>query len=236
MYQGKKISLVIPCFNEEKGIKVILKETPSFIDEIIVIDNNSTDNTSNISKKFGARVIFEKKKGYGQAYLTGFKSMNGDIIATMDGDNSYSIKEISKLISFLTDNKIDFVSGSRFPLKKKDSMMFLNKLGNRVLTFFFFILTFEKIKDSQSGMWVFKRDVLPRMKLKSKGMAFSEEIKMEAVVNRGIKFNEVPISYSERMGCVKLNKWRDGLVNLFFLFKKRIELFLNSPDTISVEL
>ena len=73
MYKNKKVSLVIPCFNEEKGIKKILEHKPLFIDEIIVIDNDSTDRTAKIAKKLGAQVIFEKRKGYGQAYLTGFK-------------------------------------------------------------------------------------------------------------------------------------------------------------------
>jgi len=100
----------------------------------------------------------------------------------------------------------------------------LNKWGNYLLTLVFIVLILKKIRDSQSGMWVFKRTILARMNLKSKGMPLSEEIKMEAVLNKGVKFKEVPISYAERAGRVKLRKFRDGLINLFFLFKKRIEL------------
>ena len=92
MYVEKIISLVTPCFNEEEGIKMILKNKPDFIDEVVVIDNNSTDKTSKIAKNLGARVVFENKQGYGQSYLTGFKNVVGDIIIAMDGDNSYSVK------------------------------------------------------------------------------------------------------------------------------------------------
>ena len=226
MYRNKKVSLVIPCFNEEDGIKKILKHRPLFVDEVIVINNDSTDKTSEIAKKLGARVVFEEQKGYGQAYSIGFKVAQGDIIVTMDGDNSYLVEDISKLIDVLLKKEMDFISGCRFPLKHEYSMEFLNKLGNFILTLFFLILTFKKIKDSQSGMWAFKRKVLSEMELKSKGMAFSEEIKIEAILNKNIKFQEVPIGYVERIGEVKLNKWKDGLINFFFLFKKRLELFL----------
>ncbi len=224
MYQNRKISLIIPCFNEEEGIEKILGHRPSFIDELIVIDNNSTDRTSVVAKKLGARVIPEKQKGYGQCYLTGFKTASGDILVTMDGDNSYPVKEIRKLIDVLIKKELDFVSGCRFPLKNKQAMAVLNKWGNYLLTLVFIVLILKKIRDSQSGMWVFKRTILARMNLKSKGMPLSEEIKMEAVLNKGVKFKEVPISYAERAGRVKLRKFRDGLINLFFLFKKRIEL------------
>ena len=226
MYRNNKISLIIPCFDEEKGIGKILKHWPLFIDQIIVVDNNSTDRTSEIANKLGAQVVFEKRRGYGQAYLSGFKAVQGDILVTMDGDNSYPVDEIHKLIDSLLNERIDFISGCRFPLKNKQSMEFLNRMGNFILTLFFSVLIFKKIKDSQSGMWVFKRRALSEMRLKSKGMTLSGEIKMEAILNKNIKFKEVPISYNERIGQVKLRKWKDGLLILLFLFKKRLELIL----------
>jgi len=226
MYKNTKISLVIPCYNEEAGIDKILKRTPSLFDEVIVVDNASTDRTSEVARRLGAKVVFERQKGYGQAYVAGFKVASADIIVTMDGDNSYSIEETPKLINYLINNKLDFISGCRFPLQQKQAMSLLNRLGNYILTVFFDILTFRKIRDSQSGMWVLKREILKEMRLKSRGMAFSEEIKMEVILNRHIKFAEIPINYSERLGRVKLKKWKDGLINILFLFKKRIEIFL----------
>lgn len=226
MYKNIKISLVIPCYNEEASIGEILKRTPSLFDEIVVVDNASTDKTSEVAKRLGAKVVFERQKGYGQAYTAGFGAASGNIIVTMDGDNSYPIEETGRLINFLLANNFDFVSGRRFPLQEKNAMRTLNKIGNYILTLVFQLVTFRKIRDSQSGMWVFKREILKDMKLKSRGMAFSEEIKMEAILNKNIKFTEVSITYSERMGLVKLKKWKDGLINILFLFKKRIEILL----------
>lgn len=226
MYKDTKISLVIPCYNEEAGIGEILRRIPILFDEAIVVDNACTDRTSEKARRLGAKVVFERQKGYGQAYATGFRAASGDIIVAMDGDNSYSIEETPKLIDYLVNNKLDFISGCRFPLQQKQAMSLLNRLGNYILTVFFNILTFRKIKDSQSGMLVFKREILKEMRLKSRGMAFSEEIKMEAILNKNIKFAEMPIGYSERIGEVKLKKWKDGLINILFLFKKRIEILL----------
>lgn len=226
MYKNKKISLVIPCHNEEKGIEKILSDRHDFIDEIIVVDNNSTDETMNVAKRLGAKVIFEKKIGYGNAYLAGFKYATGDIIVTMDGDDSYSIKEVPGLLKILLDENLDFISGCRFPLKEKRSMKHINRIGNFLLTLFFNILVLKNIKDSQSGMWVFKKKILSRINLTSAGMPFSEEIKMEILLNKKIRFKEINIFYRERTGQVKLKIWRDGLLNMLFLFKKRFDLFL----------
>ena len=87
-------------------------------------------------------------------------------------------------------------------------------------------MTFKNISDSQSGMWIFYRSILNQMNLKSDGMPLSEEIKMEAILNKKIKFAEIHISYKNRLGVVKLRKWKDGFDNLIFLFKKRLEIIL----------
>ncbi|OGF25562.1 hypothetical protein A2331_01715 [Candidatus Falkowbacteria bacterium RIFOXYB2_FULL_34_18] len=221
----KKISLIIPCFNEEDGIKYILKSVPSYIDEIVVVDNNSADNTAKVAGQYGARVVFEKQRGYGNAYLSGFKNATGEIFITMDGDGSYSLKDSTRMLGYILNNGIDFVSGCRFPLNDKKSMRILNRFGNWFLTLVFNLLSGRNVKDSQSGMWVFKKEVLDKIKLKSGGMSLSEEIKMEIILHEDIKFLEVPISYNKRVGETKLRRAKDGLLNLFFLVKKRIEIF-----------
>ena len=83
------------------------------------------------------------------------------------------------------------------------------------------LLYFQRVRDSQSGMWVFRRSILPLMKLESDSMAFSEEIKIEAIRHPQIAFGEISILYTSRLGEMKLNPWRDGLYNLWFLVKKR---------------
>lgn len=226
MINNLTISLVIPCYNEEKGIEYILKHLPKSIDEVIIVDNNCTDRTVEIARRFDTQVVEEKKPGYGSAYKKGFASATKDIIVTMDGDGTYPIEEIDYLINQLIDRNLDFISGRRFPLKDKDSMLSSNKLGNFILSILFKALTFKNVLDSQSGMWVFYRSLLNQMNLKSDGMPLSEEIKMEAILNKKIKFAEIHISYKNRLGIVKLRKWKDGFDNLIFLFKKRLEIIL----------
>lgn len=222
MLYNKKISLLIPCYNEEDGIKTIIKTIPGFIDEFIVVDNNCIDNTCKIASEAGAIIVKEKVAGYGSAYKSGLKACSGDVIVTMDGDGSYPLAELESFFAQFKKNKINFISGNRFPLKDKRSMKLINVLGNKILTSFFNFLFSQNIKDSQSGMWVFEREALPLMVLESDGMSFSEEIKLRAILHKEITFGEAHIGYTKRVGTTKLKKWRDGFSNLFFLLKQRI--------------
>jgi glycosyltransferase involved in cell wall biosynthesis len=221
MHRGLKISVVIPCYNEEDGIRSVIESMPKYVDEIVVVDNNSTDKTSEVARGLGAVVVFQPLKGYGAAYQAGLPAATGDIIATLDGDGTYPADEISILVDALEDRQLDFISGARFPLRNGGAMNFSNKVGNWVLTVTTMLLWFRPLRDSQSGMWVFRRSVLPTLRLTSNGMALSEEIKIEAIERLGKRFAEVGIDYRPRIGEVKLQKWRDGWLNLSFLFNKR---------------
>jgi len=224
MHRGLKISVVIPCYNEQDGIRSVIESMPSYVDEIVVVDNNSTDRTGEIARSLGAVVVFQPRKGYGAAYQAGLPAATGDVIATLDGDGTYPADEIGLLVDALEDQKLDFISGARFPLRDKKAMNFSNQVGNLVLTLTTMLLWFRPLRDSQSGMWVFRRSVLPRLRLTSDGMPLSEEIKIEAIEQLGARFAEVGIDYRPRIGEVKLQKWRDGWRNLSFLFKKRVGL------------
>jgi glycosyltransferase involved in cell wall biosynthesis len=224
MHRGLSISVVIPCYNEEEGIEQVIRAMPGYVDEIVVVDNNSTDRTSEVARGLGARVVFQPKKGYGAAYQAGLPAATGDVIATLDGDGTYPADEIALLVDALEDQKLDFISGSRFPLRNREAMNFTNQVGNLVLTVATALLWFRPLRDSQSGMWVFRRSVLDRLRLTSDGMPLSEEIKIEAIEKLGPRFAEVGIDYRPRIGEVKLQKWRDGWRNLSFLFAKRFGL------------
>ncbi|UCF05949.1 MAG: glycosyltransferase family 2 protein [bacterium] len=221
MYRDKTVTVVIPCYNEEEGIARVIPSLPGSIDEVIVVDNNSTDRTSEVARRLGARVIFEKRKGYGAAYKAGLSAVTNDITVTMDGDGTYPTNQIEACIDYLIDNELDFVSASRFPLKDPASMKLWNKIGNTVLTWATFILFLRAIKDSQSGMWIFKSALYKDLKPQSDGMPFSEEIKITAIRRRGIRFDECHIDYHVRIGEVKLQKWRDGFENLMYLVRLR---------------
>ena len=219
MLQGYSISVVIPCHNEERGIGKVLDKIPSFVDEVVVVDNASTDNTAKVSMKKGARVIHEKEKGYGKALITGFHSAKGSIIVTADGDMTYPVDKISTLVKTLLEGNEKFISGARFPLTHKKSMQFRNRVGNRILTLAIRILCFRKVNDAMSGMWAFYREILPALNLKSKGIPLSAEIKMKAIMNKNIGFREVHIPYFERIGRSKLYPWRDGVKTLFVMLR-----------------
>jgi|SRR5579871_343401 len=221
MYKDRSITVIIPCLNEEAGIEKILRAMPAFVDEVIVVDNDSDDRTSEVAASLGAKVIREDVRGYGRSYKRGFAMATSDLIITLDGDHSYPVDAISYLIEAFLHLEIDFLNASRFPVRDAKSMSFRNKLGNLVLSLAMSVLFFRWVRDSQSGMWVFRRSILKDMKLESDGMAFSEEIKIEALRNRNIRFGELSIMYSSRVGETKLNPWRDGLRNLAFLAKKR---------------
>ena len=221
MYKGQSITVIIPCLNEEQGIEKVLHAMPDFVDEVIVVDNNSTDRTAEVAESLGAKVIREQVRGYGRAYKRGFAAATSDLIVTLDGDHSYPVDALSYLIEAFRHLDIDFLNASRFPVRDARAMAFKNKIGNLILSLAMSVLFFRWVRDSQSGMWVFRRAILKEMKLESDGMAFSEEIKIEALKSSKVRFGEISILYTSRLGEIKLNPWRDGFQNLWFLVKKR---------------
>lgn len=223
MHRDLRISLVIPCHNEEEGIRSLFPRLPAEVDEVIVVDNLSTDRTAEVARVLGARVIAETRRGYGAAYQAGLRAATGDLIVTMDGDGTYPPEAIPRLVDELLDRGWEFLSASRFPLDDPRAMPPANRVGNIVLTWAVALLFWASIRDSQSGMWVFRRALLERLRLTSDGMAFSQEIKLEAIA-RGARFGESHIPYGFREGDVKLRKWRDGFANLSHLLRRRLGL------------
>jgi hypothetical protein len=219
-----KLSVVIPTMNEEKSVGLVIDAVTKAVSgtrplEIIVVDTNSKDRTREIAAEKGARVIDEPRKGYGRAYKTGFESSQGDIIATLDADMTYPAEMIPELVQMLEDRSLDFISTNRFARMEKGAMSFKHRFGNWVLSATTRLLFRVKLKDSQSGMWAFRKRILDRLEVESDGMAFSEELKIEAF--RKCRATEVPISYRARVGEVKLSSWKDGTSNLRYLFRKR---------------
>ena len=221
MYKSLTITVIIPCLNEEQGIEKVLRAMPEFVDEVIVVDNNSTDRTSDVAAALGAKVVREQVRGYGRAYKRGFAEATSDLIITLDGDHSYPVDALSYLIEAFLHHEVDFLNASRFPVRDRRAMSLKHKVGNLILSLAMSVLFLRWVRDSQSGMWVFRREILKEMKLESDGMAFSQEIKVEALRNPKVRFGEIAIMYTSRLGEVKLNPWRDGIQNLAFLFKKR---------------
>lgn len=256
-----RASLVIPTLNEAGSIGATVRSFRAAADaanraefagdpldwEVLVVDGASADGTGEIAARAGARVLVERRRGYGRAYKTGFAAATGEIIATSDGDGTYPVEELPRFVRTLLDQHLDFLTGNRMAFLDRRSMTTEHRIGNQILNTFLRVayhhylheMPFRTILDTQSGFWVFRRSVLDRVALTQDGMAFSEELKIEAVL-RGLKVVEVPIRYGERWGSPKLSTWRDGLGNMVFLFSKRLavarELKMGAPTPFGREL
>jgi len=223
MFNDKKISIIIPCFNEQFGLKNIFDSMLDFIDEVIVVDNNSTDKSKKIAEIYATKVVTEEQRGYGAALLKGLKYIKGDIVALMDGDGSYPIGSLKTILIFMEDGKFDFVSGCRFPLADFKVMPIENRLCNYFISGLIRLIFRIELRDSQSGIMVFKKDIIDIVKVNSIGMGFSQELKIKAWLNSNIRCGEIHIPYSARMGRTKFRKINDSsknLLELFFLLKE----------------
>ena len=225
-----KVSVVIPTLNEEKGIgktidmiKVDEFKRRGWDLEIIVVDGESKDRTREIARSKGAKVIIEPRKGYGRAYKTGLKEAKGEIIVTGDADATYPFDKIHEYIDYLLKNDLDFITTNRFAGLKKGAMSVKHVFGNLILSLTLRLLFMIKLRDSQSGMWIFRRDALKKIQPLEKfddGMPFSEEIKIEMF--RKVRAKEIPSALYVREGKAKLQSFSDGWKNLKFLIKKRL--------------
>jgi glycosyltransferase involved in cell wall biosynthesis len=240
-----RASLLIPTLNEGESIAHVLRTFREASEransgifasdpvhwEVIVIDGASTDETVARARAEGAQAIVEPRKGYGRAYLTGFARSSGEYLATLDGDATYPAERVPELLRYLIDQELDFLSGDRLAELDPQAMTMEHRIGNGLLNLLLRVafhrflrpVAGHSIRDSQSGMWVFRRRLLERLELTQEGMAFSEELKLEVVI-RGFRFEEVPVRYAERWGRPKLSTWRDGRRNFSYLLTKRLAL------------
>ncbi len=226
----------MPALNERKGIIATIQSIPKaelekkgYDVEILVVDGGSIDKTAELAKKAGAKIVISPR-GYGKQYKEGFKRAKGDIIVTGDSDGTYPFEKVLSYLEHLEKNDLEFITVNRFAQMEKGAMHFTNKVGNFGLTLFTNILFGFKLKDSQSGMWIFKRDALKSLNLNSDGMPFSQELKIESFTK--LRSAEINGSYRERLGQTKLMKIKDGVGNLRALFTKKFEMM--GQDKINV--
>lgn len=230
----KKVSIVIPAWNEKEGIGKTIGAIPkSELEEmgyevqILVVDGDSDDGTAELARGAGAEVIVESRRGYGRAYKTGFAHAEGDIVATSDADGTYPVEDIPRLVEILEQEKLDFLTTNRFALMDKGAMSFRNKIGNTVLAWEMKLFFGLSIRDPESGMWFFRRDILDKLRLDSNTWPFSHELKIEAFYFANCRWKEVPIRYKARCsGTGKLTSgwkgWKAGFTDLFHIMKKRL--------------
>lgn len=223
-----KISIVIPALNEEAGIGAVIDQVPQdrlqnsgYQIEIIVVDNGSTDRTAALAASRGAKVIKQPLRGYGNAYKAGFASAGGDIIVTGDADMTYPFDAVPELVDILLKKNLDFLNTNRLSKTSPAlTMAYVHAIGTWVLSFIMQMFFECPFRDSQSGMWIFRREILQSVSPQSSGMPFSQEIKIEAFT-KGFKCDEVAIEYRSRVGESKLNPVSDGLGTLLHLVRRR---------------
>jgi len=226
MSKHNKVSLIIPVRNEENSVSKMLKKVPDLVGEVLVVDNNSADKTAAIARKHGARVLKEPKRdrfgiGYGYAHQKGIRQAKGDLIVAMDGDDTYPLEEIKDVIKFMEKNSLDFVSCRRFPLKKKAVISKVRQFGVWLLNFETRVLYRYPIKDILSGMWVMNKNAKAKLNLREGGWNLSPEIKLNAILNKDIKFAEYHIDHHYRLDEKSKQKiFQTGFNHFVYIFAK----------------
>jgi len=232
MWNKKKVSVVFPAYNEEKGIGKAIREffSVKFVDEIIVVDNNSKDKTAEIVKKTKAKLIQENKQGYGYALIRGLKEATGDYVITAEPDGTFLAKDIHKLLLYSDD--FDVVFGTRTSkslIWDNAKMDWFLRMGNvfiaKILEYLF---NGPSLTDVGCTMKLIKKGVYQKIKNKFTvgGSHFSPEFMLLIIKNK-IRCVEVPINYKERIGYSKITNtfWKSlklGLIMIHFIISYRL--------------
>ncbi len=203
------IKVIIPAYNEGDSIAHVIGEIPKIVSEIIVVNNNSTDNTQQNAEAAGATVLQENNMGYGYACLKGMdyvakQSEKPDIIVFIDGDYSDYPEELSKIIQPIVDGKVDFVIGSRDKnLREEGSMTPQQVFGNWLATFLmklFFRATYTDLGPFRA----IKYDKLLAMNMVDKTYGWTVEMQLKALKQK-LRYTEIPVRYKKRIGVSKVS-------------------------------
>lgn len=226
MYKNKRITVCLPCRNEGNHLKEVVKRIPDFVDEIIVVSNNSTDDTVAVAKKLKVTIIEDNRTiggiGYGYAHMTAIENATGDIIVGADGDATYPIEDLKKVIDHLLLKKLDFISCNRYPLQEGTKIPFKLRLGVSTLNAEVRLLYGIKINDILSGMWVFKKEAKDGLNLTMGEWNLSPQIKINAARNPNIKFSEYSIAQHQRLGDSHQNHYKTGFSHMWWIFRNRL--------------
>ena len=210
------IKVIIPAYNEEKSIAKVIQDLPSIVDEIVVVNNNSSDKTGEEAKKNGATVLTEKRRGYGYACLKGMSYLKSqttppDIVVFLDGDYSDYPEELTKLVAPIIADRIDFVIGARSKkLREKGSMtavqIFGNWLATRLMSWFY------NSKFSDLGPFrAIKYDKLIALQMEDKTYGWTVEMQLKALKKK-YSYTEIPLKYRNRIGISKVSGTLKGAI------------------------
>ena len=217
-----RVSVVIPCLNEAANIRRCVEEARAAMDaagidgEVVVVDNGSEDDSAALATEAGARVVHERRRGYGNAYLAGLAAAEGDYIVMADADLTYDFAEVPRFVAELDDGA-DLVVGDRMGNIRPGAMPWLHRyIGNPLLTGTLNVFFKTGVRDAHCGMRALRREILPALDLRTTGMEFASEMVIRAAKER-LDIRQFPIEYHPRGGESKLSSFRDGWRHLRFL-------------------
>lgn len=213
----KKVDLIIPVYNEERSIGLVIRDIPKdLVNEIVVVNNLSTDNSADVAQKAGATVIDQNQRGYGNACLRGIEYINSkdlkpDIVVFLDGDYSDHPEELPNLLQPIIEDDYDMVIGSRATgNQEKGAMLPQAVFGNFLATFL--IKLFYGFSFTDLGPFrAIKYDSLLSLGMEDKTFGWTVEMQVKAL-KRGLKCTEVPVSYRKRIGVSKITGTLTGTV------------------------
>jgi glycosyltransferase involved in cell wall biosynthesis len=217
-----RVSVVIPCLNESQSIARCVESALAALDaggydgEVVVVDNGSEDGSAALAEQAGARVVHEPRRGYGSAYLAGLRNAGGEYIVMADADLTYDFGDIPRFVEELRDGA-EMVIGDRMDNISPGAMPALHRyIGNPLLSGILNLFFRTGVRDAHCGMRAVRRDVLPRLDLRTTGMEFASEMVIRAA-KADLEIRQFPIEYHPREGESKLSSFRDGWRHLRFL-------------------
>jgi len=211
-----KIKVIIPAYNEADSITRVINDIPNMVDEVIVVSNNSIDDTEANAKNAGATVLKESNKGYGYACLKGMQhianqSEKPDIVVFLDGDYSDYPKELTKIVSPIINDDIDFVIGARVKqLREKGSMTVPQIFGNWLATTLMTLLFRAKFTDL-GPFRAIKYKKLLALNMEDKTYGWTVEMQLKALKQK-LTYTEVPVNYRNRIGVSKVSGTVKGAI------------------------
>lgn len=230
MIKNNRITICLPCRNESSHLDEVIRRVPKEVDEIIIISNKSTDNTVAIAKKIAKKdhriKVLEDNRtlggvGYGYAHMTGIANSTGDLIIGADGDATYPIEDIVKIVQYFLKHNYDFITCNRYPLQEGTKIPAKLRLGVGILNLEIRLLYGIPIKDSLSGMWIFKSKKKNELRLTMGDWNLSPQIKINAARNKRIKFGEYSIGQKSRLGETKQNYFKTGYSHFKWILANR---------------
>ncbi len=216
------VSVVIPTLNEAGNILeavTTIQNDLAYPKEIIVVDGNSTDGTIEIVKDTNfCRLIIEPRRGYGLALRTGMKNAKGNIIVMVDGDGTYEVRHINRMLDKMVEKDVDMVLATRMYDPNK-AMGLMNFLGNKLITWFFDFFYSQFLSDTQSGFRAISHEAINNVKLTEDDMAYATEMLIKFAVE-GYNMVEVPTTYKARKyGRPKLRRFKSGIEIFSTIFR-----------------